>query len=121
MKKSKTIELKRAVITGIGAVTPLGINAPETWGNLLAGVSGAAPITRFDSTGFKTRFACEVKGFDPLSFFEAKEARKLDPFCQYSLVAGDEAYRDANLPNAEIDLARAGVIWSSGMGGADHS
>lgn len=117
MKKSKTIELKRAVITGLGAVTPLGNTTHDTWSNLLAGVSGAGPISRFDASGFKTRFACEVKGFNPLNYFEVKEAKKLDPFCQYSLVASGEAYRDANLSNAEIDLTRAGVIWASGMGG----
>lgn len=117
MKNTRTIELKRAVITGIGAVTPLGNTAHDTWSNLLAGVSGVGPITRFDPSGFKTGFACEVKGFDPLNYFDVKESRKLDLFSQYSLVASDEAYRDARLPDADIDLTRAGVIWSSGMGG----
>ena len=117
MKRTRTIELKRVVVTGIGAVTPLGNNIRDTWSHLLAGASGAGPISKFDAFGFKTRFACEVKGFDPLNYFEAKEAKKLDPFCQYSLVASDEAFRDAHLPSAEIDRTRAGVIWSSGMGG----
>lgn len=117
MKNTRTIELKRAVITGIGAVTPLGNTVHDTWSNFLAGVSGVGPITRFDPSGFKTGFACEVKGFDPLNYFDVKESRKLDLFCQYSLVASDEAYRDARLPDADIDLTRAGVIWSSGMGG----
>lgn len=117
MKNTRTIELKRAVITGIGAVTPIGNTVHDTWSNLLAGVNGVGPITRFDPSGFKTGFACEVKGFDPLNYFDVKESRKLDLFSQYSLVASDEAYRDARLPDADIDLTRAGVIWSSGMGG----
>jgi 3-oxoacyl-[acyl-carrier-protein] synthase II len=117
MKNTRTIELKRAVITGIGAVTPLGNTVRDMWSNLLDGVSGGGPITRFDPSGFKTGFACEVKGFDPLNYFDVKESRKLDLFSQYSLVASDEAYRDARLLDADIDLTRAGVIWSSGMGG----
>lgn len=117
MCKTKTIELKRAVITGLGAVTPLGNNVGDTWGNLVAGVSGAGPITHFDATGFRTRFACEVKGFNPLNHIEAKEVKKIDPFSQFSLAAADEAYGDAGLRDTEFDHTRAGVIWASGMGG----
>lgn len=111
------MNLKRAVITGLGAVTPLGNNVPEYWKNLRSGISGAGSITRFDTTNFRTRFACEVKGFDPLDHFDAKEARKLDPFCQYALVAADEAMKDAGIGSDDIDCTRAGVIWASGMGG----
>ncbi len=117
MNDRKTVELRRVVITGLGAVTPLGNRVADTWSNLVAGTSGAGPITRFDATNFRTRFACEVKGFDPLDHFEAKEARKLDPYCHYSLVAAGEALRDAGLHEAGFDRTRAGVIWSSGMGG----
>lgn len=109
--------MKKAVVTGLGAVTPLGNTVPDFWKNLRAGVSGAGPITKFDATNFKTRFACEVKGFDPLNYFDTKEARKLDPFCQYALVAADEAVKDAGIRPDTVDCARAGVIWSSGMGG----
>ncbi len=111
------MNLKRAVITGLGAVTPLGNNVPEYWKNLRSGISGAGSITRFDTTNFRTRFSCEVKGFDPLDHFDAKEARKLDPFCQYALVAADEAMKDAGIGSDDIDCTRAGVIWASGMGG----
>jgi 3-oxoacyl-[acyl-carrier-protein] synthase II len=111
------MNLKRAVITGLGAVTPLGNTVSDYWKNLRAGISGAGPITRFDTTNFRTKFACEVKGFDPLDHFDAKEARKLDRFCQYALVAADEAMKDAGIDSSDIDCTRAGVIWSSGMGG----
>ena len=108
---------KRVVITGVGALTPIGNTLPEYWEGLRNGKSGAAPITKFDTTLFKTKFACELKGFDPEKFMERKEARKLDPFSQYALVASDEAIKDANLPMAEINLDRVGVIWGSGIGG----
>ena len=108
---------KRVVITGVGALTPIGNTLPEYWDGLRNGKSGAAPITKFDTTLFKTKFACELKGFDPEKFMERKEARKLDPFSQYALVASDEAIQDANLPMTEINLERVGVIWGSGIGG----
>ena len=108
---------KRVVITGVGALTPIGNTLTEYWEGLRNGKSGAASITKFDTTLFKTKFACELKGFDPEKFMERKEARKLDPFSQYALVASDEAIKDANLPMAEINLDRVGVIWGSGIGG----
>ncbi len=108
---------KRVVITGVGALTPIGNTLPEYWDGLRNGKSGAAPITKFDTTLFKTKFACELKGFDPVNFMDKKEARKLDPFSQYALVASDEAIKDANLPMTEINLDRVGVIWGSGIGG----
>jgi 3-oxoacyl-[acyl-carrier-protein] synthase II len=111
------MQLKRVVVTGIGALTPLGNTAPEYWNGLISGVSGAAPITRFDATKFKTRFACEVKGFDAANHFERKEGRKLDPYAQYALVAVEEAHKDANLSHPSVDPDRVGVIWGSGIGG----
>jgi 3-oxoacyl-[acyl-carrier-protein] synthase II len=111
------MELKRAVVTGMGAITPLGNTTADFWRGLCAGVSGAQPITRFDTTNYKTKFACEVKGFDPLNYFDTKEARKLDPFCHYALVAAGEAVNNAALSPDTIDRTKAGVIWSSGMGG----
>jgi 3-oxoacyl-[acyl-carrier-protein] synthase II len=109
--------LKRVVVTGLGALTPIGNTIPEYWEGLKAGKSGAAPITRFDPTLFKTKFACEVKNFDVTKFMEKKDARKMDPFAQYAMVAADEAIKDSNLPLAEINLDRVGVIWGSGIGG----
>jgi|GEM_PF-1272962 len=117
MDTARTVTLKRAVITGLGALTPIGNNVRETWSNLIAGTSGAGPITRFDAAGFRTRFACEVKGFTPLDHFEAKEIKKLDLFTQFSMVAANEAFHDAGLQSAGFDRTRAGVIWASGMGG----
>lgn len=108
---------KRVVITGLGALTPIGNTLPEYWEGLKAGKSGAAPITKFDTTLFKTKFACEVKGFNIENFMERKEGRKLDPFAQYAMVSADEAIQDANLPMSEINLDRVGVIWGSGIGG----
>ncbi len=108
---------KRVVITGVGALTPIGNTLSEYWEGLRNGKSGAAPITKFDTTLFKTKFACELKGFDPVNFMDRKDARKLDPFAQYAMVAADEAILDANLPMAEINLDRVGVIWGSGIGG----
>jgi 3-oxoacyl-[acyl-carrier-protein] synthase II len=108
---------KRVVITGVGALTPIGNTLSEYWEGLRNGKSGAAPITKFDTTLFKTKFACELKGFDPEKFMERKEARKLDPFSQYAMVAADEAIKDANLPMTGINLDRIGVIWGSGIGG----
>ena len=111
------MELKRAVITGMGALTPLGNTLDEYWGSLIAGKSGAAPITHFDASKFKTQFACEVKNFSPLDHFDRKEARKLDPYAQYALVTATEAWADSGLSEDAIDNDRAGVIWGSGIGG----
>lgn len=111
------MELKRAVITGIGALTPIGNTLDEYWANLIAGKSGAAPITHFDASQFKTQFACEVKNFDPQEHFDRKEARKLDPYAQYALVTATEAWADAGLDENTINNDRAGVIWGSGIGG----
>jgi 3-oxoacyl-[acyl-carrier-protein] synthase II len=108
---------KRVVVTGLGALTPVGNTVSEFWNNLVDGKSGAAPITRFDTSKFKTKFACEVKNFDPLNYFEKTVARKIDPFTQYALVASDEAIRDSQLPLDKIDKRRVGVIWGSGNGG----
>jgi 3-oxoacyl-[acyl-carrier-protein] synthase II len=109
--------MKRVVITGLGAITPLGKNTSEYWNNLLNGVSGANKISRFDPSKFKTQFACEVKNYDPLDFFDRKEARKLDRFSQYGLISTREAVKDANLDFSKLDLSRIGVIYSSGIGG----
>lgn len=111
------MQLKRVVVTGLGALTPLGNNVSDYWNGLISGVSGAKLITRFDATKFKTRFACEVKGFDPSNHFDRKEGRKLDPYAQYALVAVDEAHKDANLSDPSVDPDRVGVIWGSGIGG----
>ncbi len=108
---------KRVVITGVGALTPIGNTLQEYWDGLRKGISGAAPITHFDATLFKTKFACEVKGFDVVQFMDRKEARKLDPFAQYAMVVADEAIKDSNLSLTEIDPDRVGVIWGSGIGG----
>ncbi|MBK9479332.1 MAG: beta-ketoacyl-ACP synthase II [Bacteroidetes bacterium] len=113
------MQLKRVVVTGLGALTPIGNTIPEYWENLINGVSGADTITRFDASKFKTRFACEVKGFDPNNFFDRKEGRKLDAYAQYALVAADEAFKDSGIDLAKINLDRAGVIWGSGIGGLD--
>ncbi|MDH4089015.1 MAG: beta-ketoacyl-ACP synthase II [Cyclobacteriaceae bacterium] len=109
--------LKRVVVTGLGALTPIGNTLAEYWEGLKAGKSGAALITRFDAKLFKTRFACEIKNFDIGNFMDRKEARKMDPFAQYAMVAVDEAIKDSNLPLAELDPDRVGVIWGSGIGG----
>jgi len=111
------MELKRVVVTGLGAITPIGNTAPETWAALLNGVSGAGPITQFDASKFKTQFACEVKGFDPLQHFDRKEARKYDRYAQLALVAASEAIDDAAFDLEKEDLNRIGVIFSAGIGG----
>ncbi|MDE6307613.1 MAG: beta-ketoacyl-[acyl-carrier-protein] synthase II, partial [Bacteroidales bacterium] len=111
------MELKRVVITGVGALTPIGNTAPDYWAALLRGESGSAPITRFDASKYKTQFACEVKNFDPSQFMDRKELRKYDYFTQYGLVASDEAVADAGLNAEGIDKDRVGVIWASGIGG----
>ena len=111
------MQLKRVVVTGLGAITPLGNTVQDYWNNLVAGKSGAAMITRFDSSKFKTQFACEVKGFNPEDYFDKKEARKLDPYSHYGIAAADQAVRDAGLDGESIDKTRIGVIWGSGIGG----
>lgn len=112
------MELKRVVVTGLGALTPLGNNVSEYWNGLSNGVSGAAPITRFDASKFKTQFACEVKGYNPEDYFDRKEARKMDLFSQFALVVAEEAVKDARLEEiAEAEADRIGVIWGSGIGG----
>jgi len=111
------MELKRVVVTGIGALTPLGNTKDEYWKSLSEGVSGAARITRFDAEKFKTQFACEVKNFDPLDFLDRKESRKMDLGTQFAMVAGDEAVVDSGLDLEKIDKNKVGVIWGSGIGG----
>ena len=111
------MELKRVVVTGLGAITPLGNTAKETWTNMVNGVSGAAPITHFDAAKFKTQFACEVKGFDPKDHFDRREMRTLDLFAQYAIVAANEAIADAKLDSEDIDNNMVGVIWGAGIGG----
>jgi 3-oxoacyl-[acyl-carrier-protein] synthase II len=109
--------LKRVVVTGLGALTPIGNDIPSFWEGLVSGKSGAGMITYFDSTKFKTQFACELKKFDPLNYFDRKEARKLDRFSQYAIVCSDEAIKDSKLNLEKIDKSRIGVIWGSGIGG----
>ena len=111
------MSFKRVVITGMGALTPIGNDVPTYWKNLVAGVSGAAPITRFDAERFRTRFACEVKGLDIQDYIPRQEARKMDPFTQYAVIATDEAMKDAGFDADTLDLDKAGVIWGSGIGG----
>lgn len=113
------MQLKRVVVTGLGAITPLGNNVNDYWNNLINGVSGAAPITRFDASKFKTRFACEVKGFNPEDYFDKKEARKLDAYSWYGIAASEQAFKDSGLDAEGIDRNEIGVIWGSGIGGLD--
>jgi 3-oxoacyl-[acyl-carrier-protein] synthase II len=113
------MELRRVVVTGLGALTPIGNTLSAYWEGLLSGNSGAAPITYFDPTLFKTKFACELKGFNPLDHFDRKEARKYDRFAQYALVAVDEALQDAKFPIETADKDRVGVIWGAGIGGLE--
>ena len=113
------MELKRVVVTGLGALTPIGNNVSEYWEALVAGKSGCANITYFDTEKFKTKFACELKNFDPLDHFNRKEARKLDRFAQYALVSSDEAIADANFELDQLDKFRVGVIWGAGIGGLE--
>ncbi|MBL7912594.1 MAG: beta-ketoacyl-ACP synthase II [Bacteroidia bacterium] len=113
------MQLKRVVVTGLGAITPLGNNVNDYWNNLINGVSGAAPITRFDASKFKTRFACEVKGFNPEDYFDKKEARKLDAYSWYGIAASEQAFKDSGLDAEGIDKNEIGVIWGSGIGGLD--
>lgn len=110
---------RRVVVTGIGALTPIGNTRDAYWNALVAGTSGAAPISCFDASKFKTQFACEVKNFDPLAHFDRKEVRKMDRFTQYAMVAADEAVQDADLNLDTIDKSKVGVIWGSGIGGLE--
>ncbi len=109
--------MKRVVVTGIGTITPLGNNLQDYWNGLINGVSGAGPITLFDATKFKTRFACEIKGFDPTNFMDRKEARKLDRFAQLAIAVSDAAVNDAGISKENVDVDRVGVIFASGIGG----
>ncbi len=109
--------MRRVVVTGLGALTPIGNNLAEYWGNLLLGKSGAAPIKKFDSSKHKVHFACELKDFDATQFFDPKEFKKLDPFSQYALITVDEAIKDSGLDLDSINKDRVGVIWGSGNGG----
>jgi 3-oxoacyl-[acyl-carrier-protein] synthase II len=111
------MQQKRVVVTGLGALTPLGNSIDEFWNNLIEGKSGAAPITKFDTAKFKTKFACEVKNYNPLDHFEKGEVRKMDPFAQYALVSTAEAIKDSGLDLDKVDKTRVGVIWGSGNGG----
>jgi 3-oxoacyl-[acyl-carrier-protein] synthase II len=113
------MELKRVVVTGLGALTPIGKNIEEYWDALINGKNGCGPITYFDTEKFKTKFACEIKNFDPLQHFDRKEARKLDRFAQYALVSSDEAIIDAGINMDTIDKFRVGVIWGAGIGGLE--
>ena len=111
------MKVRRVVVTGLGALTPLGNNVPEFWNGLVNGVSGANTITKFDASKFKTQFACELKNFDPLKYFDRKEARKYDPYAQYGLAATEEAVNDSGMNLETINRDRVGVIFSSGIGG----
>lgn len=111
------MELKRVVVTGLGAITPIGNTVPEVWDSAVKGVSGAAPITHFDATKFKTQFACEVKGFRAEDYIDPKEARKMDLFCQYSVAAAKQALDDSGMDLSKEDLDRIGVIYGVGIGG----
>lgn len=113
------MQLKRVVVTGVGAVTPIGNNINDYWNNLVNGVSGAATITHFDASKFKSQFACEVKGFNPEEYMDKKEARKMDRFSQLGIAASTQAVEDSGLDKAAINPDRIGVIWSSGIGGLD--
>ena len=113
------MELKRVVVTGLGALTPIGNNVNEYWDNLISGKSGAAPITYFDTEKLKTKFACELKGFNVLDFLDRKEARKMDRFTQYAMVVAQQAIEDSKIDLESIDNYRAGVIWGSGIGGIE--
>ncbi|TDS56590.1 beta-ketoacyl-ACP synthase II [Myroides indicus] len=113
------MKLKRVVVTGLGALTPIGNNIQEYWNSLINGISGAAPITYFDATNFKTQFACEVKNFNAEDFIERKEARKMDRFAQYAMVSAEEAINDSGINLDAINRDRAGVIWGSGIGGLE--
>ena len=111
------MELKRVVVTGLGALTPIGNNLNDYWEGLINGKSGAAPIQQYDASKFKTQFACEVKDFNVNDFLDRKEARKLDQFSQYAMVSATEAMSDSGLMESDPNTDRIGVIWGSGIGG----
>jgi len=111
------MEMKRVVVTGLGTINPIGNSVPEYWANLEKGVSGSELITSFDASKFKTKFACQVKNFDPNAYFDRKELKKIDPYTQFALVAVEEAMKDSGLNPEAIDLDMAGVVWASGIGG----
>ena len=111
--------MRRVVITGLGAITPLGNTVEEYWNNLVKGVSGAGPITRFDASKFKTRFACEVKNFNPEDYFDRKEVRKYDLYAHFGIICADQAIANSGMDLEKVDKNRIGVIWSSGIGGLD--
>ena len=111
------MELKRVVVTGLGAICPIGKSIDEYWNSLVNGVSGAAPITRFDTTNFKTKFACEVKDYNPVDYFDRKEVKKLDLFAQFALIAAEQAIQDSGMNLETVDPDEAGVIWGAGIGG----
>jgi len=111
------MELKRVVVTGLGALTPIGNSVPEYWNGLINGVSGSDLITRFDASKFKTKFACEIKGFNVEDHIERKEMRKMDPYTHYALVVVKEAIADSGIDVEKVDKDRVGVIWGSGIGG----
>ena len=113
------MQLKRVVVTGLGALTPIGNSLPEYWDGLRSGKSGCGPITYFDTEKFKTKFACELNGYDPSVYFDRKEMRKLDRFAQYALVSSDEAIADSGLDLDSLDKFRVGVIWGAGIGGLE--
>ncbi len=113
------MSLKRVVVTGLGALTPIGNNIGEYWEGLSTGKSGCAPITYFDTEKFKTKFACEIKNYSPTDYFDRKEARKLDKFAQYAIVSSEEAIKDAAIDLEKVDKFRVGVIWGAGIGGIE--
>ncbi len=118
-KKNSSMQLKRVVVTGMGALTPIGNNLEAYWEGLQTGKSGSAPITYFDTEKFKTKFACELKGYNPEDYFDRKEARKLDRFAQYALVSSDEAIADSGIDLNVVDKFRVGVVWGAGIGGLE--
>lgn len=111
--------MRRVVVTGLGAFTPIGKNLQEYWDGLVSGVSGSDWITRFDAEKFKTRFACEIKNYNPEDYFEKREARRLDPYAQFAMISAHEAFLDAGLDKADLNKDRAGIIWASGIGGIE--
>ncbi len=115
------MELKRVVVTGLGTISPIGSNVNETWENAKKGVSGSDLITNYDATKFKTKFACEVKNYDPSNYFDRKELKQIDKFTQFALIAADEAVKDSDFMsnNESLDIERVGVIWASGIGGVE--
>ena len=113
------MNLRRVVVTGLGALTPVGNSVPEFWDGLTSGKSGSDLITRFDSTNFKTKFACEVKDFDIQDIMDRKEARRMDPFVHYAIASSDQAIKDAGIEAEKLNADRLGVIWASGIGGLD--